>query len=100
MGVPLELSAKRNSSKKVPSRRPRFSALRQSAVSDPPARGVKLAQLVAVSAPVMAMMMLIGSNPKIMKRFVVTGPLKYIGWVATAVMAVASVGMVVASVLT
>jgi Mn2+/Fe2+ NRAMP family transporter len=48
----------------------------------------------------MAMMMLIGSNPKIMKRFVVTGPLKYIGWVATAVMAVASVGMVVASVLT
>jgi NRAMP (natural resistance-associated macrophage protein)-like metal ion transporter len=50
-----------------------------------------------VSAPVMAMMMLIGSNPKIMKGFAISGALKYIGWVATGVMAAASIGMVVTS---
>jgi Mn2+/Fe2+ NRAMP family transporter len=35
----------------------------------------------------MAMMMLITSNKKIMGKFVLTGILKYIGWLATAVMA-------------
>jgi len=53
-----------------------------------------------VSVPVMVMMMLIGANPKIMKKFAVSGPLKYIGWLATAVMAAASVGMVITSLVT
>ena len=48
-----------------------------------------------VSVPVMAMMMLITSNKKIMGKFVLTGALKYIGWLATAVMGLAAVGMVV-----
>jgi Mn2+/Fe2+ NRAMP family transporter len=48
-----------------------------------------------VSVPVMAMMMLITSNKRIMGTFVVTGGLKYIGWVATAVMALAAAGMAV-----
>jgi NRAMP (natural resistance-associated macrophage protein)-like metal ion transporter len=46
-----------------------------------------------VSVPVMAMMMLITSNRRIMGQFVVTGGLKYVGWLATAVMAAAAMGM-------
>jgi hypothetical protein len=45
----------------------------------------------------MVMMMLITSNPKIMRRFVVTGVRRIIGWLATAVMAAAAVGMAVTS---
>src|SRR5450432_3964284 len=40
-----------------------------------------------VAVPVMAMMMLITSNKKIMGKFVLTGILKYVGWLATGVMA-------------
>jgi NRAMP (natural resistance-associated macrophage protein)-like metal ion transporter len=46
-----------------------------------------------VAVPVMVMMMLITSNRKIMGKFVVTGILRQIGWLATAVMAVAAAGM-------
>jgi NRAMP (natural resistance-associated macrophage protein)-like metal ion transporter len=46
-----------------------------------------------VAVPVMAMMMLITSNRKIMGKFVVTGILRDIGWLATAVMAAAAAGM-------
>ena len=46
-----------------------------------------------VSVPVMAMMMLITSNKKIMGKFVLTGILKYVGWLTTAVMALAALGM-------
>jgi len=46
-----------------------------------------------VSVPVMAMMMLITSNKKIMGKFVLTGILKYVGWLATAVMSAAALGM-------
>jgi NRAMP (natural resistance-associated macrophage protein)-like metal ion transporter len=46
-----------------------------------------------VSVPVMTMMMLIVSNKKIMGQFVVSGALKYVGWLATAVMAAAALGM-------
>jgi Mn2+/Fe2+ NRAMP family transporter len=46
-----------------------------------------------VSVPVMAMMMLITSNKKIMGQFVLNGGLKYVGWLATAVMAAAALGM-------
>ena len=50
-----------------------------------------------VAVPVMAMMMLITSNTKIMHAFVVTGLRRLIGWLATAVMALAAVGMIVTS---
>jgi len=50
-----------------------------------------------VAVPVMVMMMLITSNPKIMRKFVVTGVRRAIGWLATAVMAAAAIGMVVTS---
>lgn len=50
-----------------------------------------------VSVPVMAMMMLIGTNRKIMGEFAISGSLKTIGWIATAVMAAAAIGMMVAS---
>jgi NRAMP (natural resistance-associated macrophage protein)-like metal ion transporter len=46
-----------------------------------------------VSVPVMTMMMLITSNKKIMGKFVLTGILKYVGWLATGVMAAAALGM-------
>jgi NRAMP (natural resistance-associated macrophage protein)-like metal ion transporter len=52
-----------------------------------------------VSVPVMVMMMLIVANRKIMAKFAVSGWLKVIGWVATAVMAAASVGMLITSVI-
>jgi NRAMP (natural resistance-associated macrophage protein)-like metal ion transporter len=48
-----------------------------------------------VSVPVMAMMMLITSNKKIMGKFVLTGGLKYMGWLATAVMAAAAATMAI-----
>jgi NRAMP (natural resistance-associated macrophage protein)-like metal ion transporter len=48
-----------------------------------------------VSVPVMAMMMLIICNKKIMGKFVLSGILKYVGWLATAVMAAAALGMVI-----
>jgi len=43
------------------------------------------------------MMMLITSNPKIMRKFAVTGVRRGIGWLATAVMAAAAIGMGVTS---
>lgn len=46
-----------------------------------------------VSVPVLAIMMLIAQRRKVMGRFVVTGPLKVIGWVTVAVMAVAVISM-------
>ena len=52
-----------------------------------------------VAVPVMAMMMLISSNKKIMGKFSLQGPLRLIGWVATAVMALASTIMGVTALL-
>jgi NRAMP (natural resistance-associated macrophage protein)-like metal ion transporter len=49
-----------------------------------------------VAVPVMAMMMLISSNRKIMERFTVTGGRRIVGWAAAGVMAAAAVGMVLA----
>ncbi|MBV9262386.1 MAG: divalent metal cation transporter [Pseudolabrys sp.] len=48
-----------------------------------------------VAVPVMAMMVLIGANKKIMGRFVIGGWLTAIGWVATSVMAIAAISMLV-----
>jgi NRAMP (natural resistance-associated macrophage protein)-like metal ion transporter len=50
-----------------------------------------------VAVPVMAIMMWLAARPKVMGDFVVNGWLEIIGWVATAVMAIAVVGMVAMS---
>ncbi|HUO21525.1 MAG TPA: divalent metal cation transporter [Caulobacteraceae bacterium] len=47
-----------------------------------------------VAAPVMVMMMLLASRPDIMGRFTLTRGIKAVGWAATAVMALAAIGMV------
>jgi NRAMP (natural resistance-associated macrophage protein)-like metal ion transporter len=49
-----------------------------------------------VAVPVMAMMMLISSNGKIMGRFTVAGGRRIVGWAATGVMVAAAAGMVFA----
>jgi Mn2+/Fe2+ NRAMP family transporter len=46
-----------------------------------------------VAVPVMVMMMLITSNKEIMGKFTVTGARRIVGWLATAVMAAAAIGM-------
>ena len=46
-----------------------------------------------VAVPVMAMMMLLATRPKIMGRFTLTRGLVIVGWLATGVMALAAVGM-------
>lgn len=46
-----------------------------------------------VAAPVMFMMMLLASRRAVMGQFTLTRPLKFTGWLATLVMAVAAVGM-------
>jgi NRAMP (natural resistance-associated macrophage protein)-like metal ion transporter len=43
-----------------------------------------------ISAPIMAVMMLMSANPKVMGEFVISKRLKVLGWLATAVMAVAA----------
>ena len=50
-----------------------------------------------VAVPVMALMMLICVRPDIMGRFAVRGALKWAGWLATAMMALAVAGMAVTS---
>jgi len=50
-----------------------------------------------VSVPVMATMMLVAANPKVMGKFVVTGALRVVGWIATAVMALSAAGMLAGS---
>ena len=52
-----------------------------------------------VAVPVMAMMMFISSNKRIMGKFVVTGILRAVGWLATGIMAAASIGMVATSIV-
>ena len=46
-----------------------------------------------VAVPVMVMMMLLSSRTAVMGRFDLPWPLKAVGWLATAVMAAAAVGM-------
>jgi NRAMP (natural resistance-associated macrophage protein)-like metal ion transporter len=48
-----------------------------------------------VAVPVMAIMMIMTTREKIMGQFVVVGLLRAVGWIATAVMAAAVVGMVI-----
>ncbi|HEY1879629.1 MAG TPA: divalent metal cation transporter [Caulobacteraceae bacterium] len=46
-----------------------------------------------VAVPVMAMMMLMAVRPKVMGRFILPWPLAALGWISTAAMAAAAVGM-------
>ena len=46
-----------------------------------------------LAAPLMAAMMVIGSNPRIMGRLTLSLGLKIVGWAGTAVMAAAAVGL-------
>jgi NRAMP (natural resistance-associated macrophage protein)-like metal ion transporter len=46
-----------------------------------------------ISVPIMAVMMLMAGNPAIMGKFVIRPRLKSLGWIATAVMALAVVSM-------
>jgi len=48
-----------------------------------------------ISVPIMITMMKMAANPKIMGQFVISPRLKFLGWCATTVMAVAAVGMCV-----
>jgi Mn2+/Fe2+ NRAMP family transporter len=50
-----------------------------------------------VAVPVMAIMMWLAGAPKVMGDFVITGWTKGLGWVATAVMAVAVGAMLATS---
>jgi Mn2+/Fe2+ NRAMP family transporter len=52
-----------------------------------------------VAVPVMVLMMLLTANTKVMGQFTVNGVLRFTGWLATAVMAAAVVGMFVTAVL-
>jgi Mn2+/Fe2+ NRAMP family transporter len=49
-----------------------------------------------VAAPVMAIMMMMATNKSVMGRFEIHGYLKIVGWIATAVMAAASILMFIA----
>ena len=51
------------------------------------------------AVPVMAIMMSITSDPKIMGEFVIRGTVRNIGWIATGVMAAAVVGMAITAFL-
>ena len=48
-----------------------------------------------VAVPVMAMMMLIGTNGRIMGKYTVGPVMRLVGWGATAVMATAVLAMIV-----
>jgi Mn2+/Fe2+ NRAMP family transporter len=46
-----------------------------------------------VAVPVMAVMMLLSTKTSIMGHFTVHGPLRFMGWLATAAMTAAAVAM-------
>ena len=46
-----------------------------------------------VAVPAMVVMMIMTANPKVMGQFTLSRPLRFFGWLATAVMAAASIGL-------
>jgi hypothetical protein len=52
-----------------------------------------------ISVPVMVTMMLIVRNPKVMSKFVIKGPLLWLGWIATAVMSASALGTIVGAIV-
>jgi NRAMP (natural resistance-associated macrophage protein)-like metal ion transporter len=51
-----------------------------------------------VAVPIMAVMMLMASNPRVMGQFTIGQPLKVLGWLSTVVMGLAAAGMIAFSV--
>ena len=47
------------------------------------------------AVPIMAIMMMMAANPKVMGQFVIGRPLEILGWLSTAAMALAAAGMIV-----
>ena len=47
-----------------------------------------------VAVPIMAVMMMMASNPSVMGQFTIEQPLKAFGWLSTVVMALAAAGMI------
>jgi Mn2+/Fe2+ NRAMP family transporter len=50
-----------------------------------------------VAVPVMTIMMILTHNPKIMGKFTLPAYLRWVGWLATAVMFLASLGLIITS---
>jgi Mn2+/Fe2+ NRAMP family transporter len=48
-----------------------------------------------VAVPIMALMMTMAADPKVMGAFAIGLPLRILGWLSTAAMALAAVGMIV-----
>ena len=65
-----------------------------------PIRALIVAAMIngIVSVPVMAVMMLVATRRSVMGVFTITGPLLWLGWLATAVMAAAVAGLVYLSI--
>ena len=65
-----------------------------------PIRALIVAAIIngIVAVPVMAVMMLVSTRKSVMKVFTVNGPLLWLGWLATAVMAAAVAAMLVLSI--
>jgi len=51
-----------------------------------------------VAVPIMAIMMMMAANPKVMGQFTIGRTLKALGWLSTAAMALAAAGMIVLSI--
>jgi Mn2+/Fe2+ NRAMP family transporter len=64
-----------------------------------PIRALIIAAMIngIVAVPVMVVMMLVSTRTKVMGVFTVNGPLLWLGWLATAVMAAAVAAMLVLS---
>jgi Mn2+/Fe2+ NRAMP family transporter len=50
-----------------------------------------------IAVPIMGLMMLMATNPRVMGAFTIGWPLKILGWLSTAVMALAAAGMIALS---
>jgi Mn2+/Fe2+ NRAMP family transporter len=48
------------------------------------------------AAPIMGVLMLMAANQRVMEKFTLSRPLKVIGWCATVVMLLSSLGMFIA----
>jgi len=52
-----------------------------------------------VTLPIMAIVMMMAANPKVMGQFTISRPLEIPSWLSTAVMALAAAGMIAFSFL-
>ena len=49
-----------------------------------------------LAAPIMVLLMVMAATPKIMGEFVIAGPLRLVGWLATGVMILATLALAMA----